>query len=263
MAETWRLLVTWGAAPTFHMGLDEALLFSAAAPVTLRLYTWSPDALSLGYFQDLDEVPAAARARALVRRITGGGAIHHAAELTFSIAAPLDHPLYRGPVADSYDRVHAVIARALARHGVEARPRGDARLVSDREGTGMCFHESSAQDLVWDARKGVGSAQRRRDGRVLHHGSIKLDTTPLEGDIASLARMGASVTPEALGEDLVEELASALDVRLVRGAPTPAERAAADALGARYADPAFLRRRVRRSGSGDPDQAARGHRGPR
>ncbi|HVS17170.1 MAG TPA: hypothetical protein VMT18_01125 [Planctomycetota bacterium] len=246
MAETWRLITTWGAAPDFHMGLDEALLFSRGAPVTLRLYTWSPDALSLGYFQALEDVPAAERAAALVRRITGGGAIHHAAELTFSITAPLDHPLYRGPVVDSYSRVHALVARTLARHGVEARERGEAALASDRADTGMCFHESSAQDLVWDRRKGVGSAQRRREGRVLHHGSIKLDTTPLEGDIASLARMGVRVTPEALGEDLVEVLADALDVRLTRSAPSPDERAAGQALGQRYADPAFLRRRVRR-----------------
>ena len=251
MAETWRLMVTWGAAPTFVMGLDEALLFSHAAPVTLRLYTWSPEALSLGYFQALEDVPAAAGARALVRRITGGGAIHHANELTFSVAAPLDHPLYRGPVADSYDRVHALIARALARHGVEARARGDAALASDREGTGMCFHESTAQDLVWDDRKGVGSAQRRREGRVLHHGSIKLDTTPLEGDIASVARAGSQVSAEELGEDLVQVVAEELDVRLVRGAPTPDERAAADALGARYADPAFLKRRPRRARATD------------
>ena len=251
MAETWRLITTWGAAPTFNMGLDEALLFSVGAPVTLRLYTWSPDTLSLGYFQALEDVPAAGRAGALVRRITGGGAIHHAAELTFSIAAPLEHPLYRGPVAGSYERVHALVAAALARHGVMARERGEGRLESDREGTGMCFHESTAQDLVWDARKGVGSAQRRREGRVLHHGSIKLDTTPLEGDIASLARVGVRVTPEALGEDLADELARALDLRLVRSAPTPDERAAATALGARYADPAFLQRRVRRDGPRD------------
>lgn len=245
MAETWRLITTWGAAPAFNMGLDEALLFSHGAPVTLRLYTWSPDTLSLGYFQALEDVPGAERAGALVRRITGGGAIHHRDELTFSITAPLDHPLYRGPVAESYTRVHAGIARALARHGVRAQERGASGLASDRADTGMCFHASTAQDLVWDGRKGVGSAQRRKDGRVLHHGSIKLDTTPLEGDIATLRGAGRSVTPEELGEDLVDVLAQALDVRFVRSAPGPGERAAAAALGARYVDRAFLRARRR------------------
>lgn len=241
MAETWRLFCTWDAAACFNMGLDEALLFARGAPPTLRLYTWSPDTLSLGYFQALEEVTGAERAGALVRRITGGGAIHHRGELTFSIAAPLDHPLYRGPVAASYGRVHALIARALARHGIAAQARGARGLASDRAGTGMCFHASSAQDLVWDARKGVGSAQRRKDGRVLHHGSIKLATTPLEGDIATLERMGVALAPEDLGQDLAEEWAQALDLRLLRGVPGPDERAAASALGARYVDPAFVR----------------------
>lgn len=243
MAETWRLFTTWGAAPGFNMGLDEALLFARGAPPTLRLYTWSPDTLSLGWFQALEEVPDAESAGALVRRITGGGAIHHRAELTFSITADIEHPLYRGPVARSYERVHALIARALARHGVAASERGGRPLASDRPGTGMCFHASTAQDLVWDDRKGVGSAQRRKDGRVLHHGSIKLGTTPLEGDIATLERLGLRVAPEELGRDLVEVLAEALDARLVRGVPGSVERAAAAALGARYVDPAFVRAR--------------------
>jgi lipoate-protein ligase A len=243
MAETWRLFTTWGAAPEFNMGLDEALLFARGAPPTLRLYTWSPDTLSLGWFQALEDVPGAERAGALVRRITGGGAIHHRAELTFSIAADLEHPLYRGPVARSYERVHALIARALARHGVAAVERGARSLASDRAGTGMCFHASSAQDLVWDERKGVGSAQRRKDGRVLHHGSIKLGTTPLEGDIATLERQGVHVAPEELGRAVEDVFAEALGARLVHGVPGTQERAAAVALGARYVDPAFVRAR--------------------
>ena len=110
----------------------------------------------------------------------------------------------------------------------------------------MCFHHSTALDLAWGARKGVGSAQRRRHGRVLHHGSIKLGSTPLEGDIATLERVGLDVTPEELGRDLTEVFGEALDARLVHGAPGLQERAAAAALGARYVDPAFVRARSAR-----------------
>ena len=92
--EIWRLITTWGAQPGFNLGLDEALLESSDAPVTVRFYSWKPATLSLGYFQKFAEVPAAQDARSVVRRFTGGGAIHHDRELTFSIAAPLDHPLY-------------------------------------------------------------------------------------------------------------------------------------------------------------------------
>ena len=106
--EPWRLLTTWDGEPGWNMALDEALLQGRAARPTLRLYTWRPAALSLGYFQRWSDVPAAAAAPAVVRRLTGGGAIHHDLELTFSIAAPADHPLYRGELANSYGRVHAL-----------------------------------------------------------------------------------------------------------------------------------------------------------
>lgn len=241
--ETWRLVVTWGADPSFNMGLDEALLEAAEAPPTLRLYSWSPDTLSLGYFQSLADVPGHERARALVRRITGGGAIHHVRELTFSIAVPLDHPIYRGPVADSYARIHAAIADGLRGAGVEASPRGTTPLASDREGTGMCFHRSTPLDLAWDGRKGVGSAQRRKHGRVVHHGSIKLGDSVLETGVATLPGGGREPGPSEVGELVADALARRFDIRFERGVPEAAERARARVLGVRYVDPAFVRSR--------------------
>lgn len=239
----WRLITTWDAPPAWNMGLDQALLESPGAPPTLRLYTWRPAALSLGYFQRFDDVPAAQRATSVVRRITGGGAIHHQRELTFSICVDLDHPLYAGSVGQSYARVHAALARALAEFGVEAQPRGEAPLASDCEGTGMCFHDSSALDLVWNQRKGVGSAQRRKGGRVLHHGSIKLDTTPFEGAIASVADARKGVTPHQFAEVWLKQWAQELGASFRPGAPDAAERSLAKELTRRFEDPAFTRRR--------------------
>jgi lipoate-protein ligase A len=191
---TWLLLETWGGAAAWNMAVDAWLLADARreGAAVLRLYDWDPAALSLGYFQRLAEVPAAAGRdpERLVRRVTGGGAIHHAHELTFSIAADLSHPLYAGAVADSYRAVHERVATALARFGVAASERGGRLLDSDRAGTGMCFHASHPLDLVWEQagglRKGVGSAQRRSAGRVVHHGSIKLAPDPLEPGVAYL-----------------------------------------------------------------------------
>ena len=119
--ETWRLITTWGAAPAFNMGLDEALLESTESPPTLRFYSWRPDTLSLGYFQRFADVPGTDRAGAVVRRITGGGAIHHVHELTFSIAASLDHPLYRGPPREISPRTQWV-ARVRADCGRRSLP---------------------------------------------------------------------------------------------------------------------------------------------
>ena len=254
------------------MALDEALLVQGPGDrPTLRLYTWAPDTLSLGYFQRLADVPPAERwfrerfpgeggnggaknggapagptPGAVVRRLTGGGAIHHQRELTFSITASLDHPLYRGTTARSYQRVHAAIAVALAAAGVTATPRGDRELASERAATGMCFHKSASVDLVWDGRKGVGSAQRRKDGRVLHHGSIKLGTTPLEGEIATLAPGAA--TPESLGAELRAALVASPDgpdalIDLAPDALEDAVRAHAERRAPFFGSAAFLARR--------------------
>lgn len=241
--ERWRLITTWGADPGFNMGLDEALLEASENPPTLRFYSWSPDTLSLGYFQRLADVPGAARAGALVRRITGGGAIHHTGELTFSFAAPIAHPLYQGPVAASYVRIHQAVIAALAEVGIRAELCGARDLASDREGTGMCFHASTALDVVWNARKGVGSAQRRRQGRVLHHGSIKLASSPLEGAIATIEDCAPAVDLESFARVLRAAFEHALGIVLETGVPSAAERTRARELGRRYLERAFVERR--------------------
>lgn len=221
------------------MGLDEALLADTGARPTLRFYSWSPDTLSLGYFQRWLDVPATEHAGAVVRRITGGGAIHHVNELTFSIIVAQDHPLYRGPVADSYERIHQRLAAVLGSLGVPAELRGErCPIGSDRKGTGMCFHESTFMDLVWANAKGVGSAQRRREGRVLHHGSIKLGTSDLEPGIATLGSAGLDISPAELADEISRALGAWEDDE-----PARAELDRALELGARYVDPSFLRRR--------------------
>jgi len=241
--ETWRLITTWGADPAFNMGLDEALLSSRDAPPTLRIYSWKPDTLSLGYFQKLADVPGHEKAGALVRRITGGGAIHHVDELTFSISASVDHPLYAGPIAPSYARVHEAIAHALSRFGVEATARGERALTSDRDATGMCFHHSTDVDLAWGDRKGVGSAQRRTKGRVLHHGSIKLGTSALEGSIATIREHAPRVTVLDVAGALRETFAESFAAEFQAAVPDERERIAARELGRRYIDRAFVEKR--------------------
>lgn len=234
------MITTWGADPAFNMGLDEALLDSVEAPVTLRFYTWRPDTLSIGYFQKLSAIPAHEKSGALVRRITGGGAIHHVNELTFSISAPAAHRVYAGAVGESYRRVHEALIAALGGFGIEAVLRGERALASDREGTGMCFHHSTALDVVWGGRKGIGSAQRRTKGRVLHHGSIKLGTSPLEGEIATLRGSGAVVDVHALAEAVKASFARAFDAGFETAVPDARERAAARALGQRYLSAEFV-----------------------
>ena len=96
--ETWRRIVDWDGAPGFHMALDEALL-APETPPTLRFYQWEQATLSLGYFQPFEEMrslPPELRAMPVVRRLTGGGAIVHERELTYSLVLPKGHRLLAG-----------------------------------------------------------------------------------------------------------------------------------------------------------------------
>jgi lipoate-protein ligase A len=224
------------------MAVDEVLLASPSPRPTLRFYTWQPAALSLGYFQRWADFASLA-GQPIVRRFSGGGAIHHADELTFSIAAPQQHPLYAGEVRQSYERVHDLLALALAEFGVSARMRGATPLVSDVAASAMCFHQSTDVDLAWDGAKGVGSAQRRKDERVLHHGSIKLGGTALEPGVATLRTRAPALTAEELAARIeavfVRELGAVLEPsELDEGELERAERRASF-----YSSEAFLCRR--------------------
>ncbi len=247
--DAWRRLDRFGLSAGVQMGLDEALLLHVGRPErpTLSFYTWDPPALSLGFFQRLEDVPAA-RSLPTVRRLTGGKAIHHADELTFSLAAPLDHPLYAGALADGYARVHRAVARGLRNYGVEAQLRDSRALASDRAGTGMCFHESSPLDLAWAGpgglAKGLGSAQRRSRGRLLHHGSIKLGRPAFEEGVACVADIHPGpLDPREVAEALALAFADELGLQLEADEPTAAERVHAHAREAFFGSPEFLSRK--------------------
>lgn len=241
------------------MGFDEALLHADAGAPTLRLYRWRPAGLSLGYFQRAADflpggiaAPAAGSDHVLVRRITGGGAIFHDDEITFSLT--LDAELLPEPIATSYDLIHAAVTAALATVGVTARRRGPlagscATGRHARPNGAWCFADPACEDLLAsDGRKLCGSAQRRlrrpRE-RVLHHGSLVLSTpeaTPFCGSVA------ATVEPRAIEAELEDALVAHLAAALRRtpesDGPTPAERAEAARLAEqRYASAEFTLRR--------------------
>lgn len=227
----WRLLCTGPGAPAFNMALDAALL-ACGGPPALRLYAWEPPALSLGWFQPASAFAAAAAAApglVLVRRPTGGGAIHHDRELTFAIAAEAGRDGYPAGAVEAYRWVHAVLARALAAVGAVVREHGGARLSTrPRDGT-LCFHDHTALDLVDAAgRKLAGSAQRRVGARVLHHGSLPLEVpalSPLSGSVSLAA--GRAVGWDELAGAVASAFADALPAPLVPGEPSAAELAEA------------------------------------
>ena len=221
-----RLLTGGRQDPAFNLALDEALLHGRET--TVRFYQWRPPGLSLGYFQRPEELslePVLERGLVLVRRPTGGGAIAHVEELTFSLTGDLGGPFFGSEVRADYDRVHRVFQRALETLGMATRVRDDTALDSDRPPEGwLCFYKSSGLDLVTGGRKLLGSAQRRTRGRVLHHGSLPLrpnPVTPVAADVATA--LGRPVAAADLVALLVRAMEREFRVRLHPGVPTADE----------------------------------------
>ena len=243
MPRRWRLLLDGPAAGTWNMGVDEALLASAAegGVPTLRLYAWHGPWLSLGYGQRVAEERLAACAGAgvgVVRRATGGLAVLHGADLTYAVAAP--EMLLPTGLRPTYEILAAALLAGLRALGIDAQ-RSAAAAAGAGPGGFDCFAEPAADELCVGGRKLVGSAQRRGGGGVLQHGSLRLAPDPgparrasgLGGAGAtSLQELGCHVASERLYSVLIEAFAAALDARLEQGVLAPAEAALAARRGA-------------------------------
>ena len=182
----YRLIYDQPTTGAKNMAVDEAIMSAVASgdsPPTLRLYAWDPPCLSLGYGQswrDADIDRTHALGWHIVRRITGGRAILHTDELTYSIAVPLDHPLAQGTIIESYRRISQALIATLKQFGMI--PQADKKADRTKVNGPVCFEVPSHYEITTgDGRKLVGSAQGRRRGVILQHGSM-----PLTGDIARI-----------------------------------------------------------------------------
>ncbi|MAS34598.1 MAG: hypothetical protein CL610_11355 [Anaerolineaceae bacterium] len=177
----WRLIYDLPTPGTRNMAIDEALLMTNPVQPVLRLYRWMPFCLSLGYGQrsrEADRQRLADRGWDLVRRPTGGRAILHGDELTYSLVLPADHPLAAGGVLPSYQRISEALVRSLREMVTEL----DASQQDNNTASGpVCFDVPSHYELTVQGRKLVGSAQVRRKSGILQHGTI-----PLHGDIGRI-----------------------------------------------------------------------------
>jgi lipoate-protein ligase A len=165
------------------MAVDEALTESArksGVPV-LRFYQWSKPTLSLGYFQKLQDrnTHSSSRGCPVVRRTTGGGAIVHDRELTYSFVWPTDARRFLGGMHSSdpqvhYQIFHRTLIRVLAGLGIEAHVFAGGSSSRKNSEPFLCFQRRASGDLIVEDHKVGGSAQRRCRGAVLQHGSVLL-----------------------------------------------------------------------------------------
>lgn len=157
-----------------NMAIEEALLKYCQIPV-LRVYQWKPSALSIGYNQDAQKEINVEYCKKndieIVRRITGGKAVFHDKEITYSFILPEDANLLPKEINESYKEIANALVLALKKFGVDA----EIKKTPERIKTPICFNSSNWYELLVNGKKISGSAQRRMNGKILQHGSILID----------------------------------------------------------------------------------------
>lgn len=212
-----RLLIDPPAPGAWNMAVDEVLLDWAARSggCCWRFYRWSEPTLSLGYFQNYADraAHAASGQCAVVRRASGGGAILHDAELTYSFVVPLGHPLALNRLA-LYRAVHATLIELLEHLGAPAVLCGGHKPEPSQSLPFLCFQRRSDGDVVMNNVKIAGSAQRRNQGAVLQHGSILLDRSHAAPELQGLNDLvAAGLDSDRLVQLWLPRLASRLGLQ--------------------------------------------------
>jgi lipoate-protein ligase A len=266
----WRLILSPLADGPTNMAVDEAILLAIAegrAPPTLRFFRWAPPCLSLGYAQPIEDADLErlhGLGWGLVRRPTGGRAILHTDELTYSVIAPMTEPRVSGGVVESYRQLSAGLLRGLEILGLNVHadkeyspthPHTSKILRAQQAGhtlNPVCFEVPSNYEITAGDKKLLGSAQVRKRGVVLQHGTL-----PLTGDIARICevlrfdseaerqvgrarvRQRATTAGEVLGRAIswqeattamTQGFAEALNLTLEESALTPNEMELSDQL---------------------------------
>lgn len=213
---TWRLLITPPLDGATNMAIDEAILHALAdghGSPTLRFFQWEPPCLSLGYNQhwhEVDEVACRRLGYTWTRRPTGGKAILHTDEVTYSLIIPQEDPRIQGGIIESYRLLSLGLLRGLEKLGVQATQAtgedGAATSWAARGGP-VCFDTPSRYEITWQGKKLIGSAQLRRRKIVLQHGTL-----PLTGDLNRiLAALNFTPEERAVQAELLPRRATTLE----------------------------------------------------
>ena len=268
---SWRLLHTPPASGAWNMAVDETILEATVRGdvlPTLRLFAWEPPCLSLGYAQpvaDVDRQRLDGQGWGLVRRPTGGRAILHTDELTYSVTGPQTEPRLVGSILESYRRLSLALLEALRRLEVPAQSQADHLLHGEHARGPVCFEVPSNYEITVEGKKLIGSAQARRRGGVLQHGSL-----PLVGDLSRIVQalvfsdeterqaaagrlltrattveavLGRAVTWEEAAHAFALAFEHCLNLELVSGELTIVERSRVDELvSEKYAHPSWIER---------------------
>lgn len=243
----FRLLIDSPADGITNMARDEALLLGVGegtSPATLRFYKWDPPTISLGYFQKYSEyqaLPPPAGELAVVRRTTGGGAILHDREWTYSLTLPISHPLLTDNAARLYELVHDALIDTLSLLGVRTQRCGFTDDSSAGRGPFFCFDRRHCLDVMLDGAKLAGSAQRRTQQAILQHGSIILSNRYEQHHVAAITEH-IDLDDQTLLTPFIDALEQRLDVKLEEGEWSENELARAEDLAVKYGGEQWTRK---------------------
>ena len=198
MKEKWRFLLTEGDNAYRNMAIDNAILVANSkglVPPTVRFYYWVPSAITIGYFQSLEEEVDLLMCKKhgvdYVRRITGGGSVFHENELTYSIVISEDHKKIPKNIMDSYGRICGAIIKGLDNFGIKS-----------------VYHPIN--DILCNGKKISGNAQTRKHRTVLQHGTVLLDVNVEK--MFSLLRVSDEKMVDKLVSDVKQRVTSVRNV---------------------------------------------------
>jgi lipoate-protein ligase A len=230
------------------MSLDEAIseaVRKSLSPPTLRLYQWDRPSLSLGYFQKLSDIDAGYcdnKGYPVVRRQTGGRAILHDSELTYSFSASSASPPFTGSLLENYTVISNAMIRGLKLIGIQAEASFKKKRNSGDKNP-ACFKAVSFGEITVNGKKIIGSAQKRYKEGFLQHGSILMNFD--SGELSRILGLNSSITfddiaaindfaPGIVFPDLITALKEAfehtLNVKLISDVPSKFEQTAAEEL---------------------------------
>ena len=184
----WRFLDTGFLTGYENMAIDEAVFTSCQekkSPPTIRIYGWTPPAVSLGYFQKAENAVDLDACRRhgvdVVRRLSGGRAVLHHKELTYSIICREDIPPLGSSVLETYKTISECLITTLKGLGLDVQwvaSREKHAAAQEKDKTASCFSSPSWYEITVEGKKICGSAQKRGDGVLLQHGSLLIEYDP-------------------------------------------------------------------------------------
>jgi len=247
MKPAWRYIDTGIADASYNMAVDEAIAEMALrgrVPPTLRFYGWAVPSVSLGCFQkteDIDTGYCEDRGIPIVRRPTGGRAILHGREVTYSFASSKALPCFSGGLLDTYGHLSRAFCTALKSLGLDVEIKNRREKGRILTGSALCFQSVSYGELSVNSRKVIGSAQKRWKEGFLQQGSIQMviepellvrvfrnvDAGKISSTMTGLTEHLPALSPDELKDSIVRAFEEIFVVRLLPMGLTEEEKALA------------------------------------